>query len=243
MRFANLFSPNKEAKEELYSAAHERLVDEGNKGTFKKLINEGELVVGVHEESVFRHADVVDQLNNLVTSGNIWYFANNRRKFARRSPIACGPNSRPAERNLKILKNQAPTLYSLVNHVAGAYAETGKTLAGVWWTYYRKETGVSETVWIPLGKMKPHGDVFAGGVTDRVVATLGSNPNGGQKRMSFEYKGVKDSKVWMKVHHGMFVCLSAKSSGFRKFGKKTVIHGVDGAEGTWTLTLEFIRST
>eukprot|EP00986_Skeletonema_menzelii_P002001 scaffold553_cov97-Skeletonema_menzelii.AAC.1 len=80
--------------------------------------------------------------------------------------------------------------------------------------------------------MKSHGDKFSGGVTDRVVATLCNNPAGKQKRMSFEYRGKDMSKVWMKVYHGMFVCLSTKSSGFHMFGKKTVIHGVDNAEGT-----------
>eukprot|EP00986_Skeletonema_menzelii_P020100 scaffold30128_cov154-Skeletonema_menzelii.AAC.3 len=128
--FHSLSLKKKKVKEKHYSASHELLFDEGDKNTFKKLIDSGELVIGVHEQSVHNATDVVAELNNLRTSGYMWYFANNSTKTARRSPIACGPYARPASRNLEILKIQAPTLHNFVNYVADAYSDTGKTLVG-----------------------------------------------------------------------------------------------------------------
>ena len=222
---------------------HASLYNEGNKKTYQTLINLGVLVIGAHQPSMDNPEKVFKDLKALTNNGGMCYMANVDRKAARRSPIACGPPLKTDE-GLSMLKNHAHSLYEYVQHVAEAYKKVGKQLSGLWWTYYRKDVKRSETIWIPLGMMKPHCDKL-GGSTDRVVATFGCNPNGKQKRMSFQYGRVngrdKASKVWVNIHHGMFVCLSKESSGHQEFSynDKKVKHGVDNAEGTWTVSMEF----
>lgn len=168
------------------------------------------------------------------------HFINSGSKNARRGPCATGPAGYDFDSNMELLSNHAPKLYKFIKQVEEAYNKTGKVLNGFWWTYYRSETEKMEVVWVPVGTMKPHCDKFRKIVTDRVIATVGCNTKGKQKRMSFEYSGVKNSKVWINIHHGMFVCLSEESSGHKLFNKKhRVKHGVADAEGTYTFTMEF----
>mmetsp|Transcript_12130 Transcript_12130/g.18185 ORF Transcript_12130/g.18185 Transcript_12130/m.18185 type:complete len:249 (+) Transcript_12130:48-794(+) len=227
---------------DLFHDGHASLYNEGMKKTYQTLINLGVLVIGAHQPSMDNPEEVFKDLENLTKNGGMCYMANANRKAAMRSPVACGPPLKTDE-GLCMLRNHAPSLYAYVEHVAEAYKKVGKQLSGLWWTYYRKDVKRSETIWIPLGMMKPHCDRL-GGSTDRVVATFGCNPNGKQKRMSFQYGRDNASTVWVNIHHGMFVCLSKESSGHQKFSfnDKKVKHGVDNAEGTWTVTMEFALS-
>eukprot|EP00985_Skeletonema_marinoi_P027314 scaffold22234_cov73-Skeletonema_marinoi.AAC.1 len=224
---------------DLFHDGHASLYNEGKKKTYQTLINLGVLVIGVHQPSMNDPAKVFKDLENLRDNGGMCYFANNASKHARRGPIVCGPPLDPVD-GLTMLRQHAPSLCDFVEHVAAAYNKTGKRLSGLWWTYYRKDVKRYETIWVPLGMMKPHCDRL-GGSTDRVIGTFGCNPNGKQKLMSFQNGNDKDTKVRIKISHGMFVCLSEESSGHRVFkhNNEKVKHGVENAEGTWTVTMEF----
>mmetsp|Transcript_22590 Transcript_22590/g.34228 ORF Transcript_22590/g.34228 Transcript_22590/m.34228 type:complete len:191 (-) Transcript_22590:98-670(-) len=178
-----------------------------------------------------------DELERLIKNEGVCNFANNG-IYAMRGPIALGPPSYFLQYNKDMLLDYAPTLNKFVHFIEEAYENTGKVLTGLWWTYYRSETEPGELVVVELGVMKPHRDKLSG-ATDRVIATLGCNTNGKQKRMSFGYQKKPKSKVWIDIHHGMYICLSKESSGHDKFNGKYVQHGVEGAEGTWTITMEF----
>lgn len=226
---------------ETFHEGHANLYHRGKKSTFKELINSDTLVIGAHEPSMVDPDKVFKDLETLRDNGGMCYFGNVGTKGARRGPTACGlPLDLPEA--LEKLKKDAPSLSEFVEDIATAYKDKGgKSLRGLWWTYYRKDLKKSETIWVPIGMMKPHCDRL-GGSTDRVIGTFGFNQKEGkQKLMSFQYGNDEGTKVWIKITHGMFVCLSEESSGHKVFSynNKKVKHGVKNAEGTWTVTLEF----
>ena len=207
--------------------------------TLKKLIDSKELVIGAFDEFIDDPNQIRVELQRLIENEGVCTFANNKCFSGNRGPVAFGPPGIYLGQNKAMLAEHAPTLNNYVRFIESAYEDTGKVLTGLWWTYYRSETDPGEIFFVDLGKMKPHRDKL-GGATDRVIATLGCcSTKGKQKRMSFGYSREPNSKVWIDIHHGMYVCLSKKSSGHNKFNGKYVQHGVDGAEGTWTITMEF----
>mmetsp|Transcript_25039 Transcript_25039/g.42559 ORF Transcript_25039/g.42559 Transcript_25039/m.42559 type:complete len:247 (+) Transcript_25039:77-817(+) len=233
----------KEPKSSGLNAALEFLVrKEGGadgKKTLKKLIDSHQLVIGAHPEFMENPGKIHKELKELIENEGIWNFANNKSLCARRGAVAFGPPGYHYKANKTLLEKRAPTLNNFVQFIESAYDETGKKLTGLWWTYYRSETDVGDVVFVDLGSMKPHRDNL-GGATDRVIATLGEcHTKGKQKRMSFGYVRKPKSKVWIDIHHGMYICLSKESSGNSKFDGKYVQHGVENAEGTWTITMEF----
>mmetsp|Transcript_4187 Transcript_4187/g.8754 ORF Transcript_4187/g.8754 Transcript_4187/m.8754 type:complete len:248 (-) Transcript_4187:33-776(-) len=240
----SMFKTKKKKKKEKKSsglhAAHEFLVSkEGGEKTLKELIGSDQLVIGAYPE-IMNNPDMIrNELNALIKNEGIWNFANNQSLSSRRGAVAFGPPSYLIASNMAMLEEHAPTLNRFVKFIEVAYDKTDKVLTGLWWTYYRSETDLDDVVVVKCGVMKPHRDRITGKITDRVIATLGCNTKGGQKRMSFEYSGKPKSKVWIDIHHGMFICLSKESSGNDKFNDKYVKHGVEGAEGTWTITMEF----
>ncbi len=225
----------------LFHDGHRSLIAGGKGKTLMAIINHGGLVIGAYEPFMKDPGKVFKDLQCLKDNGGMERFANNKCTQSKRGPIALGPFGADCKKNKEMLKEHAPSLFKFVEHVEEAYKGTGKRLTGLWWTYYRKDVGKTEVVCVPLGTMKPHRDQLSN-ASDRVIATFGANPSSGKhKRMSFHYKGDKSSKVWIKVFHGMFVCLSEEASGYRKFGfaNTHVLHGVECAENTWTLTMEF----
>jgi hypothetical protein len=239
-------------KGRFYNDGYHSIIAEGNESTLYEMVESPELIIGVYQPFLKDPNKPLNELQRLIDEGHLHKFHNVDVRSARRGPIACGPHGSHYKANRDILKKHCPALTAFVDYIAAAYAKEGKKLTGLWWTYYRAETGVREVVWVPCGVMKPHQDNFGSknkglvedtdlrvGVTDRVIGTLGKNCNGKQKKMSFHYQKDKKSKVWVNIYHGMFVCLSEKSSGYQPFNNDFVEHGVEDAEGTWTVTLEF----
>lgn len=241
-----------------------------NEELFKRLVESGEVVVGIDEGLVNNRAEVFKELQTIVEKKQMYVFQNNKGR-SQRAPIA---NSRLGNANCyvheKFLSDHCPNLHNYVQRVKKAYQKSKKTLSALWWTYYRDEVGRTEVVWVKLGKMNPHPDKLGGkfycsfrtilyikkltsharlildpflkiGATDRVIASLGVNTKGGQKRMSFHLKKKKDEKAWLDIYHGMFICLSQQGSGSKmnQQEKDFVWHGIEGAQGTWTVTMEF----
>jgi hypothetical protein len=224
-----------------FNAGHCRLYFSGNGETFSTLVNSNHLVIG---SSDINPEVIRKEIDGLRRNKHFSHFTNSDgKKGARRGPCATGPPGYEWKSNMEILSNEAPNLHKFIKHVEEEYRKTGKVLTGFWWTYYRSETEKMEVIWVPLGTMKAHCDKFGKVITDRVILTVGCNTKGKQKRMSFEYSGVKNSKVWINIHHGMYVCLSEESSGsklFRLFRKTyRVKHGVTDADGTYTFTMQF----
>mmetsp|Transcript_29602 Transcript_29602/g.45807 ORF Transcript_29602/g.45807 Transcript_29602/m.45807 type:complete len:248 (+) Transcript_29602:39-782(+) len=207
--------------------------------TLNKLIDSHQLVIGAYPDFMVDPNKIHKELTDLIDNEGVCNFANNQSIYAQRSAVAFGPPSYFYKYNKNMLADHAPTLNQFVTFIEEAYEKTGKVLTGLWWTFYRSETEPGELVVVDLGVMKPHRDKLPGAITDRFIATLGCNTNGKQKRMSFGYQKKPKSKVWIDIHHGMYICLSKESSGHDKFNGKYVQHGVEGAEGTWTITMEF----
>ncbi len=206
--------------------------------TLKKLTDSNELVIGAYPAFMKNPNVINNELSALIENEALWRFANNQSRHSKRGPIAIGPPAFYHKGNKTILANHAPTLHQFVEYIEKAYEKTGKELTGLWWTFYRSDTDPGDVNFVKCGVMNPHRDRL-GKATDRVIATLGCNTKGKQKRMSFEHQKKAKSKVWIDIHHGMYVCLSRQSSGNDKFNGKYVEHGIENAEGTWTITMEF----
>lgn len=219
-----------------------RLFSSGNGETFSTLVNSGHLVIGDIRIFLTKedNEEIGKEIDNLRKNKHFSHFINSGKKGAQRAPCATGPPGYEKDSNMEILSKHAPKLYKFIKQVEAEYNKTGKVLTGVWWSYYRAETEKMEVIWVPLGTMKPHFDRLGKAGTDRVITTIGCNTKGKQKRMSFEYNRVKNSKVWINIHHGMFVCLNSESSGHKLFNKQhRVKHGVADADGTYTITMQF----
>ena len=228
---------------------------EGDTGTLDPLIDGEHLSVRTYTEFEKHPNELFTEVERLVQNGlfsTLGKLGIGVGGNGKRGPVytsgGVGVNQAPRVVKKFLTDNNATLILGFIGFWEGICDKNDMEIVDIFFTNYRdsyedeleKITHESAEDWIEFGRMLKHGDRLPGAVISRVTATMFEQMmNNGKvkKRFSVENKDENFAEVSFAAGNGTTVIMDSYGSGNTSNWK----HGVEGAEGTYTITLQIAK--
>ena len=225
---------------------------EGNTNTLDPLIDGHHLSVKTYTEFQTRAEELFKEVERLVknkifsTDGELGIGVDR----AQRGPVyttSNGVNNDPDVMKECLTRNNATVILEFIAFWEEICETNGLEIVDIWLTYYRykykndMEKKIHQSVkdFVKFGIMLKHFDKLSKGVIARVTTTMFEDMTSGKvkKRFSMENETEGHADVSFSAGNGTTVILDSFGSGNTSEWR----HGVVGAEGTYTITLQLVK--
>ena len=231
----------------------------GHRPTLVHLIEDGHIAVATHAPFQKHSVDLQEEMAHLVKKG---LFSTKGRcgvgkgDTAKRGPvyISTFDSNNPGLVKKFLTENQGRLCLGFIEFWEDICDKNDLVISDIYFANYRTEESLTKEEWnkhhtleghIPCGYMVDHGDTYGDGVITRVTATMFEKMVKGkvQKRFRVSNKSVNGEPNYDEVsfiaRNGTTVIMDSHGSGNTSDWK----HGVEGAEGTYTITLQLRKKT
>ena len=215
----------------------------GRRETLVYLVKNHHLDVTTYHPFRISEPQLFDEIQRLIEDG---FFDDSHGIGAldpKRGPVFMNGNQSPHPVKISLQRLKCTVILGYVKFWEDICKRKGMVLVHVWITYYRERYDNDEEerrgCKLPFGVMVKHADSYPPGVVLRITTTMfeAMKNNKVMKRFSVDNEREGHADASFSAGNGTTVIMDSLGSGNTSQWK----HSVKGAEGTYTITLQFAR--